>query len=91
MFGVQRLIESMNKANVDVVVYPTWSNPPRLIGDYFSADGAHCGPCDIWDKWYQSCRRCNPCVGHQTHKSYTKTQPACGAWLAATERADIAR
>lgn len=44
MFGVQRLIESMNKANVDVVVYPTWSNPPRLIGDYFSADGAHCGP-----------------------------------------------
>ena len=42
-FGVQRLIESMNKANLDVVVYPTWSNPPRLIGDYFSADGAPCG------------------------------------------------
>jgi len=37
---VQRLIESMNNANVDVIVYPTWSNPPRLIGDYYSADGA---------------------------------------------------
>ncbi|CAL8464697.1 g4232 [Coccomyxa elongata] len=35
----KRLIESMNKANLDVVAYPTWSNPPRLIGDYFSADG----------------------------------------------------
>lgn len=33
----------MNNANLDVVVYPTWSNPPRLIGDYFSADGAPCG------------------------------------------------
>lgn len=36
---VQRLIESMNNANVDVIVYPTWSDPPRLIGEYHSADG----------------------------------------------------
>lgn len=36
---VQRLIESMNNANVDVIVFPTWSNPPRLIGDYYSPDG----------------------------------------------------
>ena len=36
---VQRLIESMNNANVDVIVYPTWSDPPRLIGEYYSADG----------------------------------------------------
>ena len=36
---VQRLIQSMNDANVDAIVYPTWSNPPRLIGDYYSFDG----------------------------------------------------
>ena len=36
---VQRLIESMNNANVDAIVYPTWSDPPRLIGDYYNADG----------------------------------------------------
>ena len=36
---VQRLIQSMNDANVDAIVYPTWSNPPRLIGDYYSPDG----------------------------------------------------
>ena len=38
---VQRLIESMNNQNVDVIVFPTWSNPPRLIGDYYSCDGEH--------------------------------------------------
>ena len=37
---VQRLIESMNNANVDVIFYPTWSDPPRLIGEYYIADGA---------------------------------------------------
>ena len=37
---VQRLIESMNNANVDVIVFPTWSDPPRLIGEYYIADGA---------------------------------------------------
>ena len=35
----QRLVESMNNAEVDVVAYPTWSNPPRLIGDTASPDG----------------------------------------------------
>ncbi|CAK0787609.1 hypothetical protein CVIRNUC_010831 [Coccomyxa viridis] len=35
----KRLIESMNNQNVDVIVFPTWSNPPRLIGDYYSCDG----------------------------------------------------
>ena len=29
----------MNNANVDAIVYPTWSDPPRLIGEYYSADG----------------------------------------------------
>ena len=38
---MQRLIESMNNQNVDVLVFPTWSNPPRLIGDYYSCDGEH--------------------------------------------------
>lgn len=39
MCALQRLIESMNNADLDVVVYPTWSNPPRLIGDFFQPDG----------------------------------------------------
>lgn len=29
----------MDNAGVDVVAYPTWSNPPRLIGDTTSPDG----------------------------------------------------
>ncbi len=29
----------MDRQDVDVVVYPTWSNPPRLIGDIGSPDG----------------------------------------------------
>ena len=28
-----RLIESMNTADVDVVIYPTWTHPPLRIGD----------------------------------------------------------
>lgn len=35
----QRLVESMDNAEVDVVAFPTWSNPPRLIGDTASPDG----------------------------------------------------
>eukprot|EP00884_Botryococcus_braunii_P006539 jgi/Botrbrau1/15887/Bobra.40_1s0070.1 len=35
----KRLIESMDAAKVDVLVFPTWVNPPRLVGDYISADG----------------------------------------------------
>jgi len=38
----QRLIESMDAAGVDVLVYPTWANVARLVGDYSSPDGAHC-------------------------------------------------
>ena len=37
---VQRLIESMDDAGVDVIVYPTWSNVARLVGDYITPDGA---------------------------------------------------
>ena len=36
----QRLIESMDGAAVDVIVYPTWSNVARLVGDYITPDGA---------------------------------------------------
>ena len=36
---MQRLIESMDNASIAVLVYPTWSNPPLLIGDYGSPDG----------------------------------------------------
>lgn len=35
----QRLIESMDSAGLDVLVYPTWANVPRLVGDYSSPDG----------------------------------------------------
>ncbi len=41
---LQRLVESMNNANLDVIVYPTWTNPPRLIGDFFSPDGEQGSP-----------------------------------------------
>jgi len=34
--AVQR---AMDEAGVDAVVYPTWSNPPRLIGDMESPHG----------------------------------------------------
>jgi Asp-tRNA(Asn)/Glu-tRNA(Gln) amidotransferase A subunit family amidase len=29
----------MNELTLDAFVYPTWSNPPRLIGDLNSPDG----------------------------------------------------
>jgi hypothetical protein len=29
----------MDKQRVDVVTYPTWSNPPRVIGDTLTPDG----------------------------------------------------
>lgn len=31
---LQRLIASMDASNVTVLVFPTWSNVPPLIGDY---------------------------------------------------------
>jgi amidase len=33
------VIEAMDEAGVDALVYPTWSNPPRLIGDLESPHG----------------------------------------------------
>ena len=30
---MQRLIESMDRLNLDAFIYPGWGNPPRLIGD----------------------------------------------------------
>ena len=39
MLSVQRLIESMNNGNLDVIAFPTWSNPPKLIGNTFGPDG----------------------------------------------------
>ncbi len=29
----QAVLQTMNKLHLDAFVYPTWSNPPRLIGD----------------------------------------------------------
>jgi Asp-tRNA(Asn)/Glu-tRNA(Gln) amidotransferase A subunit family amidase len=33
------VVSAMNNAHVDVVVYPTWNNPPRKIGDLESPHG----------------------------------------------------
>jgi len=33
------LTEAMTSAHVDVIVYPTWSNPPRRVGDLDSPPG----------------------------------------------------
>jgi Asp-tRNA(Asn)/Glu-tRNA(Gln) amidotransferase A subunit family amidase len=33
------LLEAMRSANVDAIVYPTWSNPPRPVGDVDSPAG----------------------------------------------------
>lgn len=35
----QTIISAMDDAQVDALVYPTWSNPPRLIGDMNTPDG----------------------------------------------------
>lgn len=35
----EAVLNEMNKYNVDVIVYPTWSNQPRKIGDMESPDG----------------------------------------------------
>lgn len=37
----KRLIESMDAVGLDVLTFPTWVNPPRLVGDYASPDGTH--------------------------------------------------
>jgi len=33
------VVRAMNQARLDAIVYPTWSNPPRLIGDMESPAG----------------------------------------------------
>ena len=33
------VLETMNSARVDAFIYPTWSNPPRTIGDFESPTG----------------------------------------------------
>ena len=35
----EALVGAMNEAGIDAMVYPTWSNPPRLIGDMESPHG----------------------------------------------------
>jgi amidase len=35
----QAVLKTMNKLKLDAFVYPTWSNPPRLIGDLNSPAG----------------------------------------------------
>ena len=35
----EALVGAMDEAGVDAMVYPTWSNPPRLIGDMESPHG----------------------------------------------------
>jgi Asp-tRNA(Asn)/Glu-tRNA(Gln) amidotransferase A subunit family amidase len=35
----EAVYEAMDGAGVDAFVYPTWSNPPRLIGDMESPHG----------------------------------------------------
>ncbi|MEM1114250.1 MAG: amidase family protein [Pseudomonadota bacterium] len=37
------LLAAMDKADVDAIVYPTWSYPPRLIGDLDSPSGNNSG------------------------------------------------
>ncbi len=33
------IVDAMNAARLDAVLYPTWSNPPRLVGDITSPGG----------------------------------------------------
>jgi len=35
----EAILNAMEKDNVDAIVYPTWSNPPRRIGDFESPAG----------------------------------------------------
>ena len=44
---LQAMVQSMDNAGIDVMVYPTWSNPPQLVGDYGSPDGEQPCPCPL--------------------------------------------
>jgi amidase len=37
------VLKAMADYNVDAIIYPTWNNPPRLIGDMTSPDGNNSG------------------------------------------------
>lgn len=39
---LQRLIATMDSKGLDVLVYPTWSNPPELVGQWSPYDGESC-------------------------------------------------
>jgi Asp-tRNA(Asn)/Glu-tRNA(Gln) amidotransferase A subunit family amidase len=39
----EAVIKAMDEAHVDAVVYPTWDNAPRLVGDLTSPDGNNSG------------------------------------------------
>ena len=33
------VLAAMDKANVDAIIYPSWTNPPRTLGDHDSPHG----------------------------------------------------
>ena len=39
LFQVRHHLKQMEKHNIDAFVYPTWSNPPRKVGDMESPAG----------------------------------------------------
>jgi Asp-tRNA(Asn)/Glu-tRNA(Gln) amidotransferase A subunit family amidase len=39
----QAVVSAMDAARVDVIIYPTWSNPPRLVGDLKTPSGNNSG------------------------------------------------
>ena len=39
----EAIVKAMDQARVDAVVYPTWNNPPRLVGDLTTPHGNNSG------------------------------------------------
>jgi amidase len=39
----EAVVSSMDAAKIDAFIYPTWSNPPRLVGDLTSPNGNNSG------------------------------------------------
>jgi Asp-tRNA(Asn)/Glu-tRNA(Gln) amidotransferase A subunit family amidase len=37
------VVKAMDDAHIDAFIYPTWSNPPRLVGDLTSPNGNNSG------------------------------------------------
>lgn len=66
----------MDGAGVDVIVYPTWSNVARLVGDYITPDG---GP-----QMHPSCMYCEqhtPWAPVMRIVSQIQAYGRCCAWL----------